>query len=136
MRLTALASLLLLLAACPTEVDNEHENVGFACLLGEPDTAYEVTVDFEQCLSSSCDELVESACTATLDGTTITIEASATIRSKTGQTPCTADCGAATATCQTPPLPAGTYTVEYAGDTVELVVPTETQTCTKEFPGI
>jgi hypothetical protein len=136
MRLTVLASLLLLLTACPTEVDNEHENVGFACLLGEPDTAYEVTVDFEQCLSSSCDELVGSSCMVTIDGTTISIEAFATIRSKTGQTACTADCGAARATCQTPPLPAGTYTVQYAGDTVELVVPTATQTCTKENAGI
>jgi hypothetical protein len=69
---------------------------------------------------------------AALDGSTIAIEASATIRSKTGPASCTADCGAAIATCETPPLPAGTYTVTYAGESVELTVPTDQLTCTKD----
>lgn len=122
-----LTGLVLLGACAPQEVETEHVDEGRACLESAQDGVNVVGVDFEQCLSSSCDELLESSCTTTLEGTTLTIEAAATIRSKGGT--CTADCGLVTASCETPPLAAGTYTVVYGGGSMELTVPGDTRVC-------
>ena len=54
-------------------------------------------VDFGTCLSSSCDTLVSQSCTATLDGTTLTVTDAAVIDSQ--GTTCTADCGLVQGTC-------------------------------------
>lgn len=90
--------LLALLCGCPTPVTSvDLEDVGSACI-----SDGEVLVDFNQCLSSSCDTLVDAQCTAVLDGTTLTVTATATIESEAGD--CTADCGFATVSCD---LPAG-----------------------------
>lgn len=120
----------LALGACTDEV--EHVDTGRACVRGAPEQAHEVSVDFGLCLSSSCDEVVESSCTATLDGDTIVVEASATVRSSS-RGPCTLDCRPAVASCQTPPLAEGTYTIVYGEDQVPLTVPLGDQsTCTAE----
>jgi len=69
-----------------------------------------------------------------LEGTTITVEASATVRSKTGRNvACTADCNSVTAGCDTPPLTPGTYTLVYGEDSMELMVPVAANACTDEF---
>jgi hypothetical protein len=60
----------------------------------------QITVRLADCLSSSCDTLLASACAATLDGAVVTVTASATIQSQ-GQE-CTADCGLVSATCALP----------------------------------
>lgn len=99
----------------------EHRDVGKACVGGLVDQASEVTVDFSVCQSSSCDEQVAASCTATLDGTTLTIEAHATIRSAKGQA-CTSDCRSTHAQCQTPALAAGAYTLVYGAGRAELVI--------------
>jgi hypothetical protein len=65
----------------------------------------EVTARLATCLSSSCDTLLESSCAATLDGDTVTVTATATIRSE--GTECTADCGLVEVRC---PLPDGAET--------------------------
>ena len=127
-------SLALLLAGCTaadedTE-DRDYENVGRACVSGQQDQAHQVEVDFGVCLSSSCDELVEASCTTTLDGTTLRVEAMATVRSQTGpNVACTADCGPATTTCDTPVLAPGTYTVIYGEQQSEFTIPTAEPSC-------
>lgn len=119
----------VLLGACATEED--HVDEGAACVAGEVGQPHDVSVDFGLCTSSSCDEVLHASCTATLEGTTITVEATATIRSKGGA--CTEDCGSVTTGCRTPPLPAGTYALVYGEDSVELTVPVGTATCTEEW---
>ncbi|PRQ05712.1 hypothetical protein [Enhygromyxa salina] len=109
---------------CTQETETTFTDEGSACISGEPDAAQTVTVDFQTCLSSSCDTLLESSCTAELDGTELTITATATVSSKSGA--CTADCGLAQATCETPPLPAGSYDVVYGQEQGTLVVPAVT----------
>ncbi len=118
--LTALS--LIAPIGCEKVTEEVIEDTGRACVTGAPDVENTVTVDFDFCRSSSCNELLESSCTATLEGTTITVEASATLR-HTGKTECTADCQPTTAECETPPLAAGTYTLVYNGETEALVVP-------------
>lgn len=124
--------LALALGACADEV--EHVDTGRACVRGEPGQGHEVTVDFDLCLSSSCDEVVESSCTTTLDGNTVIVDASVTVRSDP-RGPCTLDCNSPVVTCQTPPLAEGTYTLVYGEDQVPLTVPLGGQsTCTSEEP--
>lgn len=123
----------LALGACAAG-DEEHVDTGRACVLGDPGQVHEVTVDFDLCLSSSCEEIVESSCTATLDGSTVTIEASATTRSN-NRRQCTLDCVSPLATCQTPPLAEGMYTLVYGEDQVPLTVTADSgTTCTAMEP--
>ena len=101
---------------------------GEACVSGQANEAHDVEVDPGVCLSSSCDEVVEANCTATLEGTTLTVRSDITVsRSKKNQ--CTLDCGSASATCETPPLPEGQYTVVYGDATAELTVPVAMRAC-------
>ena len=93
-----LAPLLLLLAACADPyVINTLTDEGTACVDGT-----DVTVDFGACLSSSCDTLVSSSCTATLEGSVVTVHAEAVIESH--GTECTADCGMVVTHCDLPDL--------------------------------
>jgi len=118
--------LLLLTAACNGSSDTVLDDVGLACAEGIADAALPVTVDFQSCLSSSCDHLQSAECTVTLDGTTLTVEATATIHHPDNPTnTCTADCGSAFAECETPILAEGTYTLVYGDQSTELVVPTD-----------
>jgi hypothetical protein len=128
---------LVLVAACSGErgphEDVDHVDVGRACVTGEQDAAHTVAVDFGLCLSSSCDDLLDATCSTTLEGSTLTVEATATVRSKSGRfVSCTEDCGSVTAECQTPPLAAGSYTVVYGEQSVALTVPAADETCAEE----
>ncbi len=118
----ALAVFAVLLAACTSEVEQDYTNQGRACVSGEADAAVEVEVDFNVCLSSSCDELVDAECTATWNGETLEVEASGTVRSKTN-TDCTLDCGQALVTCEAAAMPAGGYELSYAGQTGAFTLP-------------
>lgn len=118
----------MLLGACATEEDLVDQ--GMACVSGEAGQPHDVSVDFGVCKSSSCDEVLHASCSATLEGTTLTVEATARIRSKDG--PCTEDCGSVTAECETPPLPAGEYTLVYGEDSVALTVPVAMMSCSAE----
>ncbi|MEM9453436.1 MAG: hypothetical protein AAGF11_04605 [Myxococcota bacterium] len=127
-------SLVLILAGCTAAEDGtedrDYENVGRVCVSGQQDRAHQVEVDFDVCLSSSCDELIEASCTTTLEGTTLRVEAIATVRSETGpDVICTADCGPATTTCETPELSPGIYTVVYGEQQTELTVPAAEPSC-------
>ena len=120
----AVALLMMTATACDTETEVQHDDVGRACVGGEIAQPGEVVVDFGLCLSSSCDELVEASCVTSVEGSTITVEGTAIIRSKTGRNvSCTADCGLVATTCDLPELAPGTYTLIYGGESSELVIP-------------
>lgn len=90
--------MLLTLAACADPITTQTlTDEGTACV-----DASTVSVDFGACLSSSCDTLVSASCTATLEGTVVTVHAEAVIDSQ-GKT-CTADCGLVSTTCALPDL--------------------------------
>ncbi|HND32240.1 MAG TPA: hypothetical protein PLA94_19690 [Myxococcota bacterium] len=59
-----------------------------------------IQVNFPGCLSSSCDTVVESSCSATYADGVVTVHASVTVE-REGDI-CTDDCGAITATCELP----------------------------------
>ncbi len=75
-----------------------------------------VQVNFPGCLSSSCDTVVKSSCTASYADGVVTVHASVTVE-REGEI-CTDDCGAITATCEMPAVddPQGDVFL-YAGET-------------------
>jgi hypothetical protein len=88
--------------------------------------AVAVVVSARECLSASCSRDVGGECSASLDGTTITITSE--IFWEQNESPvasCTEDCGDASVTCSIADLPAGTYTVVHGEDEQPLVVPTD-----------
>ncbi len=135
---------LFLLAGCAMDGKGgdgrfvEVENKGNACLLGhEPagsmrttfvaDQPVEVNVSGFACLSSSCTTDMMARCEARLEGTTIIITTIASWRDTTEVTGiCTDDCASPFATCMTPPLPAGTYSVSLPPRAAVLEVPSMT----------
>jgi hypothetical protein len=125
-------SLLLSLFACdvvegwkPVSMVDE----GASCLeAATADGTGTITVDAEVCLSSSCDREATGSCTATLDGTTITVTSEFAWEEATGPVACTDDCGMLATTCDVGPLPAGTYTIVHGAESVTVEVPT-TEAC-------
>jgi hypothetical protein len=126
-----------LLAACdeggsspaPVEVFDQ----GRACLLGhEPagtqrttfvaDQPVSIDVGSFACISGSCTKDRIASCEATVTGSSIEISTRASWRF-TGDTACTDDCASPSASCTTPPLPAGTYTVSLGTHTTTLEIP-------------
>ena len=130
MLLTALA--VVVIAACSGEgSDNTLEDVGGLCVLGEGDAAntsyvadasVDVHVVLEDC-ASGCASDVMASCSIELDGTSLIVSASGSYHRDPIGAICPAVCVAVEATCTSEPLAAGTYTVEYAGDTTTIVVP-------------
>jgi hypothetical protein len=59
----------------------------------------DLQVDFQQCLSSSCDTLLAVECTTSLEDDVLLVTATAVIESVMGGG-CTNDCGSVTATCE------------------------------------
>lgn len=94
--------LALLLTGCPPSGPAVTEIVddGTFCI-GE---FGDYSVDFDVCLSSSCDTLVAAECTGELnaDGTVLTLTSYARIESE-GET-CSADCGQVIAVCSLPTI--------------------------------
>jgi hypothetical protein len=96
----AFALFALLAIACDPAVvgdpvETTLDDQGTACV---SDAA--VAVDFQTCMSSSCDTLVDASCEATLDGEVLTITSTGTHVSQGGM--CTDDCGQATVSCDLP----------------------------------
>jgi hypothetical protein len=106
------------------------EDQGAACISGAVDQAHTVEIDFATCLSSSCDKLESASCTVEQSGTELIIHAKASVSRKLGE-PCTEDCRRAQTTCNTGTLAAGTYTLVYAGQRSDIVVPLTEPACTK-----
>ena len=114
----------------------EVENTGRACLLGhEPagsarrtfvaDQPAAVIVDSFGCLSSECTTDLLASCEVQMDGTALTITTHASWNDTTRVTGiCTDDCVGPHAECETPPLPAATYSVRIGtGPAITLDVP-------------
>jgi hypothetical protein len=74
------------------------------------------------CVNEACDDLPSLQCAAELDGKTITVTTHYWGEHKDGAS-CTETCRRITAGCQTPELPAGSYSVRYAGSAFELRIP-------------
>jgi hypothetical protein len=110
--------------ACTSTSETTYVDTGRACITGEADQPHSVEVDFQVCLSSSCDMVVESMCETTLSGTELTINATATISSSGGA--CTADCQLTLVSCETEPLPVGEYQLIYGDAQSTLMVPAAT----------
>ncbi len=125
---------LTLLAGCPSVNTPGTETItttdqGSVCLEAPTaDSDGVITVDPNLCLSSSCDTLLSGTCSATLDGTTITVTSEFVVESQTGDVTCTDDCGLPTANCTVGPLPLGTYTLVHGAQSETIDVPT-TDTC-------
>ena len=105
-----IAAAVLLLTGCPAEPEIvEFVNEGALCLSNG-----DLVVDWQTCLSSSCDTLTDDTCTATLTSGTLVVESYGRIESDVAAGTCTSDCGFASATCTLPLIedPA-TVTVEH-----------------------
>jgi hypothetical protein len=105
----------LTLTACgPAEPEvrtTDVSNQGTACI---QDGAF--IVDFDRCLSSSCDTLVGASCEANVDGDTVTVTSAGSIESLTGpDVSCTTDCGFARVECTLTGDLGGVTTIAYAG---------------------
>jgi len=88
-----------------------------------------LAVLFELCLSGSCTTNRVATCTAMQEGNVFTIDATASYHD-TGASTCTTDCALMIARCQTPPLPAGSYTFSFAHFGTNLTIPsTATPPC-------
>ncbi|MCB9674521.1 MAG: hypothetical protein H6737_05350 [Alphaproteobacteria bacterium] len=105
----------LILAGCPDPVEvTEFTNEGVICW-----SQGELIVDFQTCLSSSCDTLTDATCTATLENGVLTIESYGRIESQGNE--CTDDCGFASATCELPLIEdPSTVTVEHGTSSVAM----------------
>ncbi len=76
---------------------NEHIDEGLLCWASDG----ALIIDFQQCLSSSCDDLLSAECTVTEEGDLLVVHGSAVIESQVGGE-CTDDCGFVEATCTLP----------------------------------
>ena len=96
----------------------------------EADATARVRVQFNTCLSSSCDRLLDASCDVQLDNTSITVSGSALVESRFDpDTGCSSDCGLVTATCEVD-LPAGEYELTGSGVSAQTVtVPGAAPTC-------
>lgn len=129
-----------LLGACEPEPEDqmvELDDVGQACLGGmegpsvdvEEDEPVTVVVTLEGC-ASGCAGEIEASCTAIEDGGTISVRATASYIVPGGALTCPAVCLFVQAECDTSALVAGSYALEYAGDSVSFDVPsTATGVC-------
>jgi len=138
----ALFGIVLGASGCGGET-HEFHNTGRACLFSGPpsdeflvvpnlstymtdfqaDDVLEVGV-FLRCMSSTCTVAgsASASCTVEQIGDTLRVEARGSYRDN-GDDACSADCRPLIARCWTAPVPAGTFTFEYAGDSADLVVP-------------
>lgn len=124
------------LFACGERVS--YENEGALCAFAsDPDPFFttttqdlvagapvEMMVVMDSCVSSSCTSDITTGCEVSLDGDRILVTSAGSYNDDTGSLGgCTDDCRAVFATCSTPPLAAGSYTVVHGADTMQLDIP-------------
>ena len=114
----ALAPLGLAAGSCTTIENHEVTELQAICVSsgnGTDGVTTEIAlnVEFNTCLSSSCDTLVDSSCEASVEGDVIEVSGLASIDAQVNGA-CTLDCGLATASCQLE-VANGTYTIR-SGD--------------------
>jgi len=110
---------LVVLAACPGDPVADVQVVEF---VDEGRLCFQngdLIVDFQTCLSSSCDTLTDASCDLSLVGDVLTVESYGRIESS--GTVCTDDCGFAVASCDLPLIEfPNLITVEFGGQSVLL----------------
>ena len=135
----ARVAVVLAVAGCGGGKDVQVQNQGELCVggaitFGPPDTTPRefvvgATVDLSvlfppRCLSSTCMTNPMTSCAVAQIGTGNTFAVTGTASyHETGDNACSADCRLLTASCTTPPLAEGTHTFQYAGRSIDLVVP-------------
>lgn len=93
-------------------------------------TGVDVVVVLAECLSSSCSRNFVGSCSATVDGSEITLTSTMSWEQNLGfGVPCTDDCGIPQADCTLEGLADGTYEVTYGGEVVSLTVPVTAAPC-------
>jgi hypothetical protein len=120
MRITSFC--LLALATGCTEI-LLLDNTGTACV---DEANAEVFVDFQTCMSSSCNTVLSRSCTATVDGDTLVVTSAAEVESQTGPGNCTLDCMTVSVACDLPEGWEATTTLSYGGETQAVDVACET----------
>jgi hypothetical protein len=80
-----------------------------------------ITVMAPTCLSSSCSKDAKAQCSVMVNGNLLQVTSTASFRQEGNV--CTDDCGALVGRCTTPPLPAGTYTLQHGADRITITVP-------------
>ena len=75
------------------------------------------------CMSSSCSRAFEGECTATVEGSEITLTNRFSWEEAVGNIPCTDDCGIPTTACELEGLADGEYNVTLGDQTFTLTVP-------------
>ena len=145
-RCVPLLAFLLLATSCST--DERRKNQGAVCVLSDEGQQWDQPQVFsagaplrlkyilDDCLSSSCDTDREASCDVVLEGDLIRVETRAKWTAQTGIAACTSDCGLLTASCTTPPLPEGTYTVRSGDQETVVTVPSQSERapCTRQPP--
>lgn len=81
-----------------------------------------MTVHAAACLSSSCSRAARGSCNVTLRDQELIVSSEFTWQEKT-RGGCTDDCNGLTASCESPPLPAGSYAVRHGREQRMIVVP-------------
>jgi hypothetical protein len=112
----ALLALALLVTGCDPDVEPTEtslDNLGSVCI-----SEAAVRVDFETCLSSSCDTLSEESCTVTLEEDVLVVTSVATLTTQGDE--CTADCGFSVVTCDLPSGWEAATTLSYGGTDVDV----------------
>jgi len=88
-------------------------------------------VDATQCVSSSCSRNAKHTCKVVLSGNELRVTSQAHYEVHVGG-PCTEDCWPVAASCRTPKLKAGTYTVHHGDKSFSVTVPGSlAQACTQ-----
>lgn len=102
----------------------EYVDEGELCATGGGTEPVVIQVDAGECLSSSCSRDFVGSCTATLEGSTITVTSDISWEQNVSpDASCTEDCGATVASCELPAVPDGVYTVVLGAESVELTAP-------------
>lgn len=114
-----------------SEIVTEYRTVeddGHVCV--ENDEELEVRVNFNACLSGSCDSVEDSGCEIAVDADTVTVTSFLEIKTEyeAGQG-CTADCGVVSTECSTDALEDGEYTVVHGDHTMTLTIPSADEIC-------
>ena len=94
----------------PEYETNDISNQGTACIQDGT-----VRVDFDQCLSSSCDQARGLSCEGTVEGNTLTVTSVGEVVSQVDGN-CTNDCNGAVVTCNVTGDLRAVTTIAYAGE--------------------
>lgn len=123
-RRNGLRAVLALLMSAPLGCSSTttFEDEGTVCLELDAQGNVRVTVGFPACLSSSCDQALDTSCTVTRKGTTLQVVSRGAYESEAGS--CTLDCQSLTASCDATPniglTEPGDYTVKHGARTASV----------------